>query len=210
MSPEQASGETTDKRSDIWSFGVVLFEMLTGQRLFSGKTVSHVLGAVLQVEPTWDTLPTPTPQPLRKLLRRCLEKDRKRRLRDIGDALTDLDETATAEPIDETAVTPAAQPARWRQALPLAVTASVVVSIITGEASGTGLSGSMCGPWTSLGPRPLSPKGSSTVRSSRPTVSRWASTTEACNVPITIPICVAAAVRLMVGDCDMLGSDASS
>ena len=133
MSPEQASGETTDKRSDIWSFGVVLFEMLTGQRLFTGKTVSHVLGAVLQVEPKWDALPVPTPQPLRKLLRRCLEKDRKRRLRDIGDALIDLDEPPTAEPIDQTAVTPA-QPAVWRPALSLALGSVIVCSLITGLA----------------------------------------------------------------------------
>ena len=68
----------------LWAYGVVLWEMLTGQRLFTGETVSHVLGAVLQVEPTWDALPAPTSQPLRKLLRRCLEKDRKRRLRDVG------------------------------------------------------------------------------------------------------------------------------
>ena len=72
MSPEQASGETADKRSDIWSFGVVLFEMLTGQRLFTGKTMSHVLGGVLRVDPDWNTLPPATPQPLRKLLRPVL------------------------------------------------------------------------------------------------------------------------------------------
>ena len=79
MSPEQTAGQTADKRSDIWSFGVVLFEMLTGQRVFTGETVSHILGAVLQIDPKWDALPVPTPQPLRKLLRRCLEKDQKRR-----------------------------------------------------------------------------------------------------------------------------------
>ena len=92
MSPEQAAGKPADKRTDIWSFGVVLFEILTGQRAFDGETVSHVLGAVLQVEPKWETLPAHTPQSLKNLLRRCLEKDRKRRLRDIGDALVDLEE----------------------------------------------------------------------------------------------------------------------
>ena len=131
MSPEQAAGRPVDKRSDIWSFGVVLFEMLTGQRLFTGETASHVLAAVLRVEPTWDALPAPTPQPLRKLLRRCLEKQRKRRLRDIGDALTDLDEALTAHP--ETGGTPPAlvpRPGGWSQALPWI--AGVLLAIVTG------------------------------------------------------------------------------
>ena len=90
MSPEQAAGKVMDKRGDIWSFGVVLFEMLSGKRLFTGETVSHVLGAVLQVEPEWDALPAGTPQSLRNLLRRCLQKDRKRRLRDVGDAWVEV------------------------------------------------------------------------------------------------------------------------
>jgi serine/threonine protein kinase len=76
MSPEQAAGEQTDKRSDIWSLGVVLFEMLTGRGLFEGKTVSHVLASVLKTDPDWAALPTSTPQPLTRLLRRCLEKER--------------------------------------------------------------------------------------------------------------------------------------
>ena len=131
MSPEQASGETVDKRSDIWSFGVVLFEMLTARRLFEGKTVAHVMSAVIQVDPKWDALPTATPQPMMRLLRRCLAKDRQRRLRDIGDALTDLDEALIAPPADETAHAPPAQPAGWRQALPLALGISTVSVLIT-------------------------------------------------------------------------------
>ena len=95
MSPEQASGETTDRRSDIWSFGVVVLEMLTGRRLFEGRTVSHVLASVLKTDPDWAALPTPTPQPLARLLRRCLEKDPKRRLRDIAEAVIHLEEAAT-------------------------------------------------------------------------------------------------------------------
>ena len=133
MSPEQAAGRTADKRSDIWSFGVVLFEMLTGQRLFTGETVSHVLGGVLRIDPDWNTLPTVTPEPLRRLLRHCLHKDRKRRLRDIGDGLTELDDALTAQPTETTA-TPVAQPAGWRQALPLALGTLIVGSLITGLA----------------------------------------------------------------------------
>ena len=133
MSPEQASGETTDKRSDIWSFGVVLFEMLTGRRLFEGKTVSHVLGAVLQVEPSWEMLPAPTRPSLRKLLGRCLEKDRRRRLRDIGDALVELDDIGFAPGAE------AAEPAPARQALLTRYPASLagVALLVGGVVAGT-------------------------------------------------------------------------
>ncbi len=72
MSPEQAAGKTVDKRTDIWSFGVLLFEMLTGQRVFEGETVSHLLGAVLQVDPKWDQLPYESSSELLTLLQRCL------------------------------------------------------------------------------------------------------------------------------------------
>ncbi len=90
MSPEQARGKTVDKRADIWSFGVVLFEMLTGTRLFAGETVSDTLAAVLKTDPDWSLLPADTPLRLRQLLRRCLTRDPRARLRDIGDARLDL------------------------------------------------------------------------------------------------------------------------
>lgn len=83
MSPEQAQGRPVDKRTDIWAFGVVLYEMVTGRRLFTGKTLTETLAAVLKDEPNLDL----APQPVRRLLQRCLDKDPKRRLRDIGDAL---------------------------------------------------------------------------------------------------------------------------
>ena len=86
MSPEQARGRAVDKRSDIWSFGVVLYEMLTGTRCFEGETVSDVLAAVLRQEPDWSKLPANTPPQVRTLLGRCFERDPKKRLRDIGDA----------------------------------------------------------------------------------------------------------------------------
>lgn len=102
MSPEQARGKTVDKRSDIWAFGVVLYEMLTGTRLFAGETVSDVLAAVLTRDPDLEALPPATPRPLRQLLRRCLDRDPRQRLRDMGDArfmLTRNDaDLATATP----------------------------------------------------------------------------------------------------------------
>ena len=86
MSPEQARGKTVDRRADVWAFGVVLFEMLTGKALFAGETVTDVLAAVVTREPDLDTLPAATPPAVRQLLRRCLDKDPKHRLRDIGEA----------------------------------------------------------------------------------------------------------------------------
>ncbi|MCM3905204.1 MAG: serine/threonine-protein kinase [Pyrinomonadaceae bacterium] len=86
MSPEQAKGKVVDKRSDIWAFGCVLFEMLSGKQTFSGETLTDTLAAVVRAEPDWDSLPAATPSALRQLLRRCLSKDQKQRLRDIGEA----------------------------------------------------------------------------------------------------------------------------
>jgi TolB-like protein/Tfp pilus assembly protein PilF len=93
MSPEQARGKPTDKRSDIWSFGCVLYEILTGQIPFKGETISDTLANILQTEPDWHALPESTPANIQVLLRRCLEKDPRRRLRDIGDANIEIDET---------------------------------------------------------------------------------------------------------------------
>jgi len=86
MSPEQARGTAVDRRSDIWSFGVVLFEMLTGKRMFQGQTVSDTLAGILKSDPDWDELPEETPDTVRLLLARCFERDRLQRLQDIGEA----------------------------------------------------------------------------------------------------------------------------
>jgi eukaryotic-like serine/threonine-protein kinase len=94
MSPEQASGKPVDKRADIWSFGVVLWEMLTGERLFEGETISHTLAFVLTKEPDWGQLPVSVPEPIHHVLRRCLEKAPRRRLADIADARFDIEEAA--------------------------------------------------------------------------------------------------------------------
>jgi hypothetical protein len=92
MSPEQARGKTVDKRADIWAFGVVLYEMLSGRRLFDGETVSDVLAAVLKTEPDWSELPAATPAAIRQLLRRCLERNPRNRLHDMADARIVIDE----------------------------------------------------------------------------------------------------------------------
>ena len=94
MAPEQARGKAVDRRADIWAFGVVLYEMLTGRRAFEGEEISDVLAAVLTRDPDFSALPAATPATVRRLLARCLDKDPKRRLRDIGEARLELSEPA--------------------------------------------------------------------------------------------------------------------
>ncbi len=97
MAPEQARGRTVNRRADVWAFGVVLYEMLTGRRAFEGEDISITLASVLKEDVSWQALPVNLPAPVRRLLRRCLEKDPKRRLSAIGDARLELDE-AIASP----------------------------------------------------------------------------------------------------------------
>ena len=94
MSPEQAKGRAADKRSDVWAFGAVLYEMLSGRRAFKGDDVSDTLASVLRQDVDWTVLPASTPAPVRRLIARCLERDVKRRLRDIGEARIVLDDPA--------------------------------------------------------------------------------------------------------------------
>jgi serine/threonine protein kinase/WD40 repeat protein len=108
MSPEQARGHAVDKRTDIWAFGCVLYEMLTGKAVFRSQTAQDTIAAVLHHDPDWTTLPSATPPNIRRLLERCLQKDPKRRLRDIADARMELDDALTIE-------RPASElNARWR------------------------------------------------------------------------------------------------
>ena len=118
MSPEQARGKAVDQRADIWAFGCVLFEMLTSRSPFgTGETVSDSIAAILTREPDWNALPANTPASVRRLLRRCIEKDVNRRLHHVGDARLELDDATNAEPVG---TGPIAR-SRWRTILPLAV-----------------------------------------------------------------------------------------
>ncbi len=119
MSPEQARGKQVDKRADIWAFGVVLFEMLTGRRLFKGEDSSEILASVIKEEPDF----TQVPAKVRPVLRRCLEKDPKRRLRDIGDAMALLEDTA------ETTDASGGKSGLWSRPLPWIAIAALVVMI---------------------------------------------------------------------------------
>jgi Tol biopolymer transport system component len=115
MSPEQAKGRPADKRADVWAFGVVLYEMLTGRRAFEAEAISEVLAKVIEREPEWRALPASTPARLRDLLRRCLRKEPKTRLQAIGDARVQIDELISGA-TDEAAAVVATQPRAQRGA----------------------------------------------------------------------------------------------
>ncbi|HYW47626.1 MAG TPA: protein kinase, partial [Bryobacteraceae bacterium] len=135
MSPEQARGSEADRRSDIWSFGVVLYEMLTGRQMFGGDTVSDTLAGVLKTDPDWSKLPAETPPAIRRLLRRCLERDRKRRLPDIAMARLEIDEAPEAPPAAP--APPALPPPKarglsrwWNVAISMVALAGVAVAVL--------------------------------------------------------------------------------
>jgi serine/threonine-protein kinase len=140
MSPEQARGKAVDRRADVWAFGCVLFEMLTGRQTFdAGETVSDAIAAILRTEPDWSRLPADTPPRIRKLLRRCLQKDPQKRLPHIGVARIEIDD-GEADSVASTAAsavsTPAPRPTLWRRALP-AIAASVLVGVLVATAAWT-------------------------------------------------------------------------
>src|SRR5262249_54340071 len=138
MSPEQAKARTADKRCDVWAFGCVTYEMLTGTRAFAGEDVSDTLAAVLKSDPDWSALPAETAPLMRRLLRRCLTKDRKARVPDIALARFDLDDvlkgsvSVAAESF--TIAAPSASRSRVPPWLPIAATAIVTAVIVGGAA----------------------------------------------------------------------------
>jgi hypothetical protein len=128
MSPEQARGKTVDKRTDIWAYGCVLYEMLTRRRAFAGETSSDTIAAILEREPDWTKLPAAASPYVRRLLRRCLEKDPNRRLRDIGDARLELDEALSS-------------PAQGDLQKPALMTRRIAISALAGAAAGAAVTG---------------------------------------------------------------------
>ncbi len=131
MSPEQAKGKSVDRRADIWAFGCVLFEMLTGKMAFSGETVTDTLAAVIRSEPDWSLFPADTPQAIRQLLRRCLKKDAKHRLQSIGDARIAIEEVLSGASPEASSVSAEGRESplrnQWSRALPWAVTALLTI-----------------------------------------------------------------------------------
>ena len=137
MAPEQARGAAVDKRADIWAFGVVFYEMLTGERLFDGDSVVDTLGAVMRKEIDLARLPVETPPRLRDLLRRCLERNPKNRLHDIADARIVLEELlAGRSDLAETVAAPAAVVPAWRRALPWTLAALGLVAALAALSTG--------------------------------------------------------------------------
>jgi serine/threonine protein kinase len=131
MSPEQARGKPVDKRADIWAFGCVLFEMLTGRRVFEAEDVSLTLAEVMKSEPDWTALPT-LPPAVRMCVRRCLKKDSRQRLRDIGEVRLALEGAFDVEYVVETSTTSRSIDQRvWRRVVPFAATSALVAALLT-------------------------------------------------------------------------------
>ena len=126
MSPEQAKGRPADKRSDIWAFGCVLYEMLTGKRPFDGEDMTEVLGAVVRLEPDWEALSADVPPPVRTLLHRCLVKDRRTRIADVAALLFVLDHHTGLAPASGTTAAPVPRRSRWARGTALTAGAAVI------------------------------------------------------------------------------------
>src|SRR5713101_7192958 len=128
MSPEQARGKSVDKRTDIWAFGCVLYELLTGKQAFHGEDITEILAAVVMKEPAFDALPANTPPAIRTLLSRCLRKDRRQRLPDAGAVRIEI-EDALAAPATVVAATAAPATRSWRERVAWAAATMTLIAI---------------------------------------------------------------------------------
>jgi len=155
MSPEQARGKPVDKRADIWSFGIVLHQVLTGKRLFEGETISDTIAMILQTEPDWSALPANTPPRVRELLQRCIEKDSRARLRDIGDARIEIEKALAAKEWTGEIAAAASMPGAAAPSAPPRKRRWVLASIfVIGALIGAALMTAL-GPRSELGSAPL-------------------------------------------------------
>jgi serine/threonine-protein kinase len=136
MSPEQARGRAVDKRTDIWAFGAVLYEMLTGARAFDGEDTTETIAAVMKTTTNWSALPADVPAEIVTLIQRCLEKDAKRRIADISIVRFLIDEPAIVAPVASAALAPVTLPSIpiWRRAIPFLVTAILAGALVGGVA----------------------------------------------------------------------------
>ena len=132
MSPEQARGKPVDKRTDIWAFGVVLYEMLTGKMAFQGEDISLTLAAVMKEDPEWDALSQDIPGRTKDLLRRCLVKDPHDRLHDIADARIELSYALTSPAVGAEVIAPVARPWGWRSTMALFLGCALVFAVGAG------------------------------------------------------------------------------
>jgi Tol biopolymer transport system component len=130
MAPEQAKGRAADKRSDVWAFGAVLYEMLTGRRAFDGEDLTDTIAAVMRAEPDWSALPSDVPPVIRTLLKRCLEKDRKQRIADISTAHFLLTEPAGLAATGASTIEAPQMPLSRRAVVP--ATAALIAAVVTG------------------------------------------------------------------------------
>ena len=130
MSPEQAKGKRVDKRADVWAFGVVLYEMLTGKRAFAGEDISDTLAYVLTKDPDWKALPAKTPNALRQVLELCLTKDTKRRVRDMGDVRLAMEGAFETEAATDALVAAPAKLALWQRPLPALIVAVMMAGLV--------------------------------------------------------------------------------
>ena len=136
MSPEQARGRAVDKRTDVWAYGAVLYEMLTGARAFDGEDTTEMIAAVMKTTPNWSALPADVPAQIVTLIQRCLEKDRRKRIADISTALFLIDEPAIVAPAASATPRPVAVPRTpiWRRTIPFLVTAILAGALVGGVA----------------------------------------------------------------------------
>ena len=136
MAPEQAKGKVVDKRADVWAFGAVLYEMLVGQKPFTGKDVSDTLAAVLRIDANLDALPAETPARLRQVLRACLQKERKDRVRDIGDVSLAMDGAFDSPAVETSSYVKPAQLRIWQRPVPLVLGGVALVATVAGLVAG--------------------------------------------------------------------------